>query len=96
MSESENNNGLITFDDTLDITMVASYLERLSQLLNEQKSIVLNGENIERIDGAGLQLLVAFFKSAESLHIPVQWQGCSEALKKSAKLSGLTGSLAID
>ena len=97
MSESDTSNeGLISFDDTLDITLAASYYERLSQLLNEQKSITLDGTQIERIDGAGLQLLVAFFKSAESLHIPVQWQGCSEALKNSAKLSGLTGSLAID
>lgn len=97
MSESEaNSEGLITFDDTLDITLAATYFEQLSQLLNQHKAIVINGENVERIDGAGLQLLAAFFKSAESLHISVQWQGCSETLKKSAELSGLTGSLAID
>lgn len=97
---AENTEGLITFEDTLDITLAATYYDQLSQLLNNKlvqtKSIVLNAENIERIDGAGLQLLVAFFQAAELLHITVQWQGCSEAVKKSAELSGLTGSLGIE
>ena len=85
--------GLITFSDQLDITMVTAYYEQLSQLLIEQKNILINAENVERIDGAGLQLLVAFFKEAKSLSIKLEWQSCSEALKDSAELSGLTGNL---
>ena len=97
MSESlETAEGLITFDDTLDITLAATYYEQLGQLLNQHKSIALNAENIERIDGAGLQLLVAFFQAAEFLDISIQWQGCSDTLKKSAQLSGLSGSLGIE
>ncbi|MCU7835508.1 MAG: STAS domain-containing protein [gamma proteobacterium symbiont of Taylorina sp.] len=87
--------GLISFDDLLDITMVADRYEQLSQLLNEHKSILINAENIERIDGAGLQLLTAFFKEAKSLNISLEWQSCSEALKNSAKLSGLTENLGL-
>ncbi|MDX2507152.1 MAG: STAS domain-containing protein [Gammaproteobacteria bacterium] len=97
---TENPEGDISFDDTLDITLAATYYEKLNHLLNEkltQKSaIVLNAGNIERIDGAGLQLLAAFCKAAELLHISIEWQGCSEAVKKSAELSGLTGSLKIE
>lgn len=101
MSESMDiTKGMITFDDTLDITLATIYYEQLSQLLNEKltqkKDIILNAGNIERIDGAGLQLLVAFFQAAELMHIRVQWQGCSEAVKKSVKLSGLTGFLRIE
>jgi len=97
MSESaDNTEGLITFDDTLDITMAASYFEKLTEMLNQHKSITLDGGNIERVDGAGLQLLVAFFKAAESLHVSIQWQASSDILKKSAKLSGLTSSLEIN
>lgn len=97
MTESETAaEGTIIFDDSLDITLVAGYFEQFSQLLNEQKNIVLKGEHLERVDGAGLQLLAAFFKSAEFLQISVQWQGVSETLKSSAELSGLTGRLALD
>ncbi len=101
MSESEscskqNDAGTVIFDDSLDITLVAGYFEQFSQLLNEQKSIILNGADIERVDGAGLQLLAAFFKSAELLQISVQWQGVSDSLKHGAEISGLTGVLALD
>ena len=101
MSESEphsdqNNTETIVFEDSLDVTLVAGYLAQFSQLLNEQKSIVLNGADIERVDGAGLQLLAAFFKSAELQQISVQWQGVSDSLKYGAKISGLTGVLALD
>jgi anti-anti-sigma regulatory factor len=97
MSESaENTEGLITFDDTLDITMAAAYFEKLTDMLNQYKLIVLDGEAIERVDGAGLQLLVGFFKAADSLHVTIKWQACSDILKKNARLSGLTGRLGID
>lgn len=97
MSESaDKTEGLITFDDTLDITMAAVYFEKLTEMLNQYKSIVLNGAAIDRIDGAGLQLLAAFFKAAESLHVSIQWQACSGILKKNAELLGLSGHLKID
>ncbi len=91
----EPSQGLVTFDDTLDITMVSSYFEQFSQMLNQYKAIILDAENVERIDGAGLQLLVAFIQAAERLQISVQWQGYSETVKKSAKISGVAGSLGI-
>ncbi len=93
---AENTEGLITFDDTLDITMAATYHEKLTEMLNKYKSIALNGGEIDRIDGAGLQMLAAFFIAAKSLNISVKWQACSDILKKSADLSGLTGSLRIE
>ncbi len=93
---AENTEGLIAFDDILDITMAASYHEKLTEMLNQHKVITLDGGEIERIDGAGLQMLIAFFKAARSLNISVKWQACSDSLKKSADLSGLTGSLEID
>ncbi len=97
MSEfNDNADALISFDEVFDISQVANYHEQFNKLLNDHKKIVFNAENIERIDGAGLQLLTAFFKQAESLEISVQWQNCSEVLKNSAKLSGLTGSLRLE
>ncbi len=93
---AQQTEGLVNFDDTLDITMAASYFEKLTELLNQHKVIVLNGAGIERIDGSGLQLLAAFFKAAELLQVSVQWQASSDVLKNSARLSGLTDSLALD
>jgi len=92
---TENNEGIVTFENSLDITVVATYLEKLTEMLEKHKSIVLNGGELERVDGAGLQLLLAFFNESKTLNISVKWQECSEVLKKSAHLSGLTGTLEI-
>ncbi len=92
----KSDTGTVIFDDSLDITLVAGYFEKFSQLLNEQKTIILNGADIERVDGAGLQLLAAFFKSAEFLQITIQWQGVSDTLRHGAEISGLAGVLALD
>jgi ABC-type transporter Mla MlaB component len=97
MSDSkENAEGLFELDDCMDITVAAMTYERMNDLLNHHKAIKLDGTKIERIDGAGLQLLVAFFKTAETLHISIEWQGYSNLLKKSANLLGLTGELALE
>ncbi len=92
---TENDEGLVTFEESLDITVVAMYLEKLTDMLTKHKSIILNGSQLERVDGAGLQLLLAIFNESKTLNIPVQWQECSEVLKKNAHLSGLTGTLEI-
>lgn len=97
MSDSaETSASLITFDETLDITMAATYYEKLTEILKQQKAIVLNGADIERVDGSGLQMLAAFFKTAAVLNISIHWQSCSETLKAGAELSGLTSSLKIE
>ncbi len=85
----------ITFDEILDITVVFQYHEKLNQLLNEQKIIHLNAEKIERIDGAGLQLLIAFIVSAEKLNLQVSWSGVSQSFKDGANILGVTESLNI-
>ena len=84
---------LICFDEVLDITLVFQYYERFNEILNKQKSIVLNAEKIEKVDGAGLQLIATFIKSAETLNVQVTWSGISDAFKKNASLIGLSSSL---
>ncbi|MFK5986639.1 MAG: STAS domain-containing protein [Pseudomonadota bacterium] len=85
----------INFEEVLDITMVFQYHEQLNQLLNEKKKICLNAENIERVDGAGLQLIVAFILSAEKLNLQISWSGVSQAFKDSAKILGVTENLKL-
>ncbi len=93
--DDESSQGSIIFDDTLDITMASSYFEQLGQMLNEYKIIILDGTQIERVDGSGLQLLYAFFKNAEALQITVQWKAYSDSLNKSAALSGMSDCLML-
>jgi len=93
VQEPNSQEDIICFDEILDITLVFQYYERFNQVLNNQKTIVLNADKVEKVDGAGLQLIATFIKSAESLNVQVTWSGVSEAFKKNASLIGLSSSL---
>ncbi|MFK5894262.1 MAG: STAS domain-containing protein [Pseudomonadota bacterium] len=95
MSDNEHISEII-FDEVLDITMALQYHEQLNQLLNDQKQITLNAEKIERIDGAGLQLIVAFVIAADKLNMKVTWTGVSEIFKKNANILGVTDILELN
>jgi len=91
--QEKANDNTICFDGVLDITLVFQYYERFNEILNNHKSVVINAEKIEKVDGAGLQLLVTFIKSAKNLNLEVTWSGVSDDFKKSASLIGLSDSL---
>ena len=92
--EQQNlNNGEMIFDSLLDITMVSKYYELLNGLLNEHKDVTLNAEKVERIDGAGLQLLVGFIKEAERVNLVVKWSGVSEIFDTAAVTAALKNDL---
>ncbi|MBF0266211.1 MAG: STAS domain-containing protein [Gammaproteobacteria bacterium] len=93
--EGQNSldNGELIFDSLLDITMVAKYYEILNELLNDPTELALNAEKVERIDGAGLQLLVSFIKEAEKVNLPVKWSGVSQVFDTAAKTAALENDL---
>ena len=98
MSDNGANNTQVhefLFDEVLDITMARQYYEQLNQYLNDNKKMVLNAEKIERIDGAGLQLIVAFIKEAKKLNLQISWTGVSKAFKKNAEILGVCDKLAL-
>lgn len=79
--------------DSLDISVVSQFHSQLKDVLHDAKSIELAAGDLQRIDGAGIQMLVAFFKEAEQMHIHVDWSETSDALVKAASLLGLTEQL---
>lgn len=53
------------------------------------KAAQLDARAVERIDGALLQLLVAFRRAAATSGCAVSWLGASETLREAADLLGL-------
>lgn len=80
---------------TLDITMVAELHGRLRELLETPGEVSLDAGELERVDAAGLQLLVAFTEHARSAALRVRWLGVSPCLEESAVLTGLGGLLEL-
>jgi ABC-type transporter Mla MlaB component len=87
---------LVDFGSTLTIAEATQHKNVLLQALKLAKPIVLKADKIEKIDTAGLQLLLSFIKSAAQKNIPWQWQTPSSLLKEKASLLGIIDLLKLD
>lgn len=57
--------------------------------------VVVDGSAVERIDTAGLQLLLSFVKHQAGRGKPVQWTGASPELVRGSQLLGIAGLLGL-
>jgi anti-anti-sigma regulatory factor len=57
--------------------------------------VIVDGAQVEHVDTAGLQLLVAFAQAQEKAGRTLQWSGASEQLLRSSRRLGLDGVLGI-
>ena len=73
----------------VDYTRVVDLRRLFLELLNEPTPILLNCEEIERIDGAGLQLILCFWLSAGKREVPVILDKPSWAFLEAARTVGL-------
>jgi anti-anti-sigma regulatory factor len=80
----------------LTIAQVEDWHQRLAGIFDLREPISLNGGDIEKIDSAGLQLLVALMKEAEAIGVQVNWGAVSNLLKQNANQLGLGAILRLN
>jgi anti-anti-sigma factor len=80
----------------LTIAQVAEWHQKLTGIFDLRETISLNGGDIEKIDSAGLQLLVALKKEAEAAGVEMRWSAASGLLKRNANQLGLGAMLHLD
>jgi anti-anti-sigma regulatory factor len=78
------------------ISNVQESRNRLLQEMSGASAIVLDGGEIEHIDGTGLQLLVALMQEAGSNQTTISWKAVSDVLQNNARQLGLTVALGLD
>jgi phospholipid transport system transporter-binding protein len=93
---SEHEDGCFDLGSVLSISEVEGCRANLMLALQAGNDISIDGGDIQQIDGAGLQLLVAFVKEAERMHVAVNWSGVSPVLQKASGRLGLTEALQIN
>jgi anti-anti-sigma regulatory factor len=86
---------VIHCDACLDISGVGELYARLREALEAHCPIVLEAAQVERIDTAALQTLVAFFQEARARDLVVQWQQPSIAVQTAARRLNLSTCLAL-
>ena len=77
-----------------DISSVADLYEDMKGLFKKQK-VILDGQLVERIDAASLQLIYTFILEAKINDVDVSWRAPSDALKNSASLLGMVEALQL-
>lgn len=86
----------IDLGDALGIADVSDLYEQLSEALKNAKDVVFQAGDLEVVDSAALQLLVAYHREAPRFDLTVRWEQQSEALRQAATTLGLTSALGLE
>lgn len=83
--------------ENLTIANVHGLHEQLEAIVGEKDydRVVLQAEDVQRADTAGLQLLTAFVHAAKERQLNLDWDKPSDKLCSAASLLGLDGALGI-
>ena len=79
----------------LDIAHCVEIKASLEAALSEEADIALDGAAVEKLDAAGLQMLLSYFKHCQSLQRECHWKQSNELLQESAAGLGLAGELEL-
>lgn len=87
----------VVLNRIVEVTDINALFGRLEQALSATTStLMLDAEEVERIDAASLQLLTVFYREAVELGYAVKWNKPSDALQRSARLVGLAHRLGLE
>jgi len=84
---------IVSCGEVLDISRVGEFYSELNMILNEEKPVQVDISKLDRIDIAGIQLLLSFSEKVNNLGYGFQWSAPSESLLRAVKLVGLTEQL---
>ncbi len=87
---------IISLDESIVISGVMELREKLVATVTSHDEVVIDGSAVEKIDGTGLQLLVALMKQAVSSNTAISWSSASDLLLDSAAQLGLIEILGLD
>ena len=95
-SKTKKSSGDVVFkiQAVQDISSVADVHSELKKLLSKE-SIVIEADQVERIDASSLQLLYSFVEEAREKGIDLTWNSVSDVLRNNAKLLGMEDALQL-
>jgi anti-anti-sigma factor len=88
--ETNISDGRLTLSGNLFIQDIATLVEQLKQLLDfPDDEIHVDLSQVEAIDTASLQVIIAFLKSAEQTQKKIEFAKLSEPLQSALEITGL-------
>jgi ABC-type transporter Mla MlaB component len=90
-----SDNVPIRLDERMGIAQAKRLHSVLADALNSGMPISIDGTRVQQIDGATLQLLVSFWRTAADQGIACDWIGASKWLSRAASLIGVAAALQL-
>lgn len=81
---------------TLDVASASGLKLELGKVFRRKPPFDLDGSLVDRIDTAGLQVLLAFMTEARNRELELKWTGVSDALMSASRMSGLAEKLELN
>jgi len=86
----------VTCGDVLDISVVGQKHTEFKEALENNQALEISAGEVQRVDGAGIQMLVALFNQATSQGTEIVWKDTSESLIDAASLLGVKEQLHLN
>lgn len=93
-TKKPTEDGMFKIQAMQDISSVTDVQSELKALLSNS-SVILDGQQVERIDAASLQLIYSFIEEARNKDVDVAWHAPSDVLSNNAKLLGMEDALQL-
>lgn len=71
------------------IAEVAGVHEKLLEIMRSSESLQIDAAEVQKVDGAALQLIAALFATAKKAHLNITWGVCSDQFESAVTLLGL-------
>lgn len=85
----------IVLKGMLDVGETRAAYDKFAEALTRALPLELRASEMERVDTAGLQLLIVFLRAAHERGLQVRWRDVGPALTASAQLLGLGEALEL-
>jgi ABC-type transporter Mla MlaB component len=86
----------IVLEGTIDITGATELKSKLVDALDDSSTIEINASGVDRIDTAGLQLLLSFVNHLKDIQRNHSWIAPAECLVNAALLLGIKDALELE
>jgi ABC-type transporter Mla MlaB component len=85
----------LVFEGVLDAAHVREAYQTLDQCLQRGLALELHAAKLERVDTAGLQLLLAFCRAASEHGLKLEWRSVSDVLRANGTMVGVVDLLEL-
>lgn len=87
---------MIDCGEALTIANAAEIHQSLQAALSESLHLELKADEVDKVDSAGLQVILALFKEIEKVSGKVEWNTPSDVLKQAAITLGISDRIGLN